>query len=385
MSTATAEAPVIESKPTPTPEDRAATVASLLRPPVIRDGIVVQPAKAPEPLKEVAKETPKEEKAVVAEVKKEESKKEEAKPDPKQSWEELRKGREAAEALAKQHEADLARTREEFETYKKQPVPKEYEEKLTKAEQRALELQQKLVAYDLQHEPEFQRISTGIQEAVQELAGYIVESGIPVAEVNAAIARWDEGQLYEWKEQMAPGAKLRFDEAFSTAIRLDRERTKKIQNAPQTMAEIQKARAAEQEQARKQHMDGLRGETKSILDELLEKQEIVKGDPALQTELSSLLDRAAGLNGERMSTRQILQNLAQSHVLARHFQRVDKERGELAEKLAAAEKTLAEREEFIKNLDSSTPNISPTGTAKAPVKADAAFIDSILHPVVKTG
>jgi len=382
MSTAIAEPPVTESKPTPA-EDRAATVGSLLRPTVIRDGITVVPAKPPEPLKEVVKEEKKEPPA--PEVKKEEPKKEDPKPDAKQSWEELRKGREAAEALAKQHEADLLRTREEFETYKKQPVPKEYEEKLTKAEQRALELQQKLVAYDLTQEPEFQRISSGIQEAVQELASYIVDSGIPVSEVNAAIARWDEGQLYEWKEQMTPGAKLRFDEAFSTAIRLDRERTKKMQNAPQTMAEIQKARAAEQEQARKQHMDTLRGDAKSVLDELLEKQQIVKEDPALQAEVSALLERATGLNGERVSTRKILSDLASAHVLARHFQRVDKERGELAEKLAAAEKTLAEREEFIKKLDSSTPNINPTGASKVSTKPDAAFIDSILHPVVKTG
>lgn len=383
MSTAIAEPPAAEVKPTPTPaEERASTVGSLLRPTVIRDGItVVPPPKAPEPLKEVPKEAPK-----AAEVKKEEPKKEEPKAnDQERNFAELRKAREADAALLKEREAELARVREEFETHKKQPVPKDFEEKLTKAEQRALELQQKLVAYDLTQEPEFQRISASISEAIEELAGYIVESGVPAAEVEAAIKRWDEGQLYEWKESLTPGAKLRFDEAFSTAIRLDRERTKKLQNAPQTMAEIQKARAAEQEQSRKQYLDSLRGDTKSVLDELLEKQEIVKNDPALQAELSGLLERAAGLNGERVSTRKILSDLAGAHVLARHFQRVDKERGELAEKLAAAEKTLAEREEFIKNLDGSTPNISPTGAAKTTGKPDAAFIDNLLHPVVKTG
>lgn len=389
MSTAILEPPVTEVVKTtpaapvaPTAEQKAATVASLLRPSVIKDGVLQTP-KAPEPLKEVAKEEVKAKETPVAEVKKEPEVK--APTDAEKNFAALREKAEAAEKRALEHEARIKAITEEYETLKKQPVPAEFSEKLTKAEQRAQELQQKLVAYDITQEPEFQKISTGIQEAVQELAGYVVESGVPVAEVNAAIARWDEGQLFEWKEAMTPGQRLRFEEAFSTAIRLDRERTKKLQNPQATMEQMQKARQAEQEAARKSRSEKMRAEAKSVLDELLEKKHISEDDQDLKKEVSELLFRSVDGGEEKLSVREVFRTIAQGHVLGRHFQRVEKQRSELAEKLAAAEKTLAERDEFIKSLNGSEPSINPTNTTKASDKPSDGFINSLLRPVVKTG
>lgn len=399
MSTATAEAPVetktaesvkteavkADVKVETSPPAKSELITSLLRP-----NVQVKDPKTGAVVAETGKKTEIKptDSAASTEVKTEikgETKTQE------QHFHDLRKAREADAAALKERDAELAKLREEHEILKKS-VPADWTEKLSAAEKReqeaqkkAQELQEHLVAVDLKFDPEIQQMQRIIETSVRELAGYIIESGVPFAEVNAAIREWDEDQLYVWKENLSPGKKQLFDVAFSEAVRTDRDYQKKLANPKMTMEEIGKRRMAEQEKQTQDYFEGLRREKGVILTELESAQEIVKNDPALRAELETLIDRAARLNGEPMPPAQILRHLANAHVLARHFQRVENEKGVLAEKLAGVEKTLAERDAFIAKLSGSSPVPgSGTGTA-ASVDDKKALVNKLIRPTVSVG
>lgn len=375
MSTAIAEPPpaVTETKPVetavaeaaPTPAQQDAMVESILRPTVAKIG-EAKPAPKVEAKTEAVKTEAK------AEVK-----------DVEKNWAELRAAREAAEKKASEHEARVKAITEEYETFKKNPVPKEVEERLTKSEQRALELQKELQTANLARDPEFQqKYSVPIEAAVKRMSAAFLAAGADQKEINAAVANWNEQQFSDWMEAMPPAQRLQAQAAYMRAVELDAQRQHELSNAEQGYQELQKNRATEQEQATKKYMDGLRAEKKAILDELNATQPIFKDDPALQEEVTTLIDKAAGLNGERLTPGTILRSMAQSQVLARHFQRVDKERGEAVAKVADLEAQVKLRDEQIAALSSSSPGINPTG-AKEGVDADA-IVNSILHPKIRT-
>lgn len=348
-----------------TEEEQAALVDSLLKPRKITDTQVQPPKPAPTP--EVKKEPVKEPE------KKTES-------DADRNFAALRQKAEEAEKRAIESEARLKAREEEFE---KNPVPKEFEEKLTAAEKRALEMQKELRASNLARDPDFQaKYSSGIESAMERMIQAAQAAGIDAKEAKSIVLQWNEQKFGEWIGEMQPTQRLQFEAAYQHAVTLDSQRSHELANADKAWEQMQKERSADSERAQKQYMDMLRSDRRAVLAELSDTHELFKTDEALRKETEGLLDKAAGLNGERMTTRQILQNLANGHVLARNFQRVEKENGELREQLATEKKARAEQDEFIKGLSASNPNINPT-VKKTEGAPDAAFIDGLIKPPVK--
>lgn len=379
MSTSIAEPPPAEVKTpveTKSAPDQDAIVQSLLKP-VVTGQPNVKKQPTPEPSKEEAK---------VPEVKTAEVKKpEEAKPqtDIDRNIVALR---EKAERLEKEHRDATERLKaisDEYETFKKNPVPKEFEERLNATAKERDEYRQQLRAADLARDPDFQRKYTdGIKTSLERMISTAVSGGAEQAEIQRAVSEWNVDKLGEIAESLPIGRKMEFQAAFTRAVELDGERSRELANAEQGWQEIQKTRQADQERAQKQYLESLRGDKKAVLSELLEKQDIFKSDAELQKETESLLDRAAGLNGEKLNARAVLSMVANSHVLARHFQRVDKERTELATKVEEQTKKIAELEEFIKGVNGSIPAPGPT-KGQQTGQPDEAFLNSLLHPSIR--
>lgn len=376
MSTAVAEPPVATEAPAAAP---AVDIQSLLKPSIIPKGQTTpinNPAPKAEAPPEAKKETPKD-------ASKEPAKEKPAENTPEHSWAELRKKSEAAEEARKALEVEHAKLREEYESFKKNPVPKEVHEKLTAAEKRAQEMQSELRAAALHRDPDFQRkYNEPIKGAMDRMEAVAVAAGIDPKEVKAAFASWNVEAFGQWAEAMTPGQKWDLQAAYQEAVRLDNERNRELSDAERAYEEREKARMGEQEKIKKQRADSLRGETNAIMEELLGSQEIVKSDESLRGEVLGLMERAAGLNGDQMTSKQILANLAKGHVLARHFERVEKERAELTEKLASVEKTLAERNEFIKSINGSIPTPGPTQAMKS-AGDEKELVNKLLHPSVR--
>jgi len=374
MSTEVLEAPPVVTEPpkvTPPAPNPAELVKSFLKP-------TVKPAGDAAPINPpVAKVDPPKVDAKPPEAEK-------PKPDAEKNWAELRAAREAAEKLAKEREEELTRVRTEYETFKKNPVPKEFEEKLTAAEKRALEMQERLRAADLAQDPEFQRkYAEPIQSSLELMRDAAVAAGVTPQEVTQAITAWDKSKFAEWLDAMPATEKMDFQAAYVRAVDLDRQRNHELKNASRAWEELSKTRQSEQERQQKLYLDSLRNETKSVLTELADSQEMFKNDPELQRETETLLNRAAGLDGERLPTKQILSNIAQAHVLARHFQRVDKELGESKAELEKLRKDLAERDAFIKGQNLAVPGINPTVVPSTSPGETQAMAAKFLRPIVR--
>jgi hypothetical protein len=381
MSTAIAEAPPTEVK-TEAP-DKKALVSSLLRP-------TVTPKDSPAPVK--APETKAEPVAKVESTKAEPVKSEpEKKPtEQEMNFAKLRESKEAADKLAAEREAaikakeeELGKLRTEYETFRKNPVPKEFEEKLTAAEKRAQELDAHLRVAALARHPDFQRkYNDGIKQQVDAMAAMMKQAGVEAPEIQTVLSRWDTTRMSEIHDSLDRPSQIRFAGLWSRAEELDNQRLAELADADRTYGEIEKQQKTAMEKAQADYIDGLKREKGAILTELEGSQEIFKNDPALRSEVEGLIDRAARLNGEPMTPGQILRSLANSHVLARHFERVQKEKGELADKLAATEKTLAERDEFIKKLNGSIPSPGEsTGTATAGDEKKV-LLSKLVHPTL---
>lgn len=305
---------------------------------------------------------------------------------------ELRKAREAAEALAteretaiKAKEAELLALRTEYDTFKKS-APVDLTEKLTAVEKRAQELDAELRVSNLARHPDFvKKYHDGIKQQVDGMAGLLKAAGVEAKEIQEALGRWDTAKLAEWHDGMDAATRIRFQNLWGRAEELDNQRVAELQQADQTWEEITNQQKAQMEKQNTDYFEGLRREKGVIITELESAQEIVKNDPVLRAELETLIDRAARLNGEPMPPAQILRHLANAHVLARHFQRVENEKGVLAEKLAGVEKTLAERDAFIAKLSGSSPVPGlGTGTA-ASVDDKKALVNKLIRPTVSVG
>lgn len=383
MSTAVAEAPkTVETPPaTPaaeTPPPRV-DIQSLLRPTIVKDGKVMNPAVKEAP-KEKAPDAPKDGKEA-----KEQPKEAPKQTDADKNFAAIRAKLEEAEKRHAEYEARIKNVTEEYETFKKNPVPKEYEERLTKAEKERQEYQERLRVTDLSRDPAFQRkYNEPISAAMEAMTAAATAAGIDAKEVQQAINGWNEDRFGEWLESMPPREKLRFQSAYGRAMELDTARNQELANSEQAMAELEKSRAGEHEAAQKRYLDALKDDKKAILSDLAEKQEIFKTDEGLRKEVEGLLDKSAGLNGEKLSARQMLGMIANAHVLARHFQRVEKEKGELAVQLEAAQKELESQKKILADMNGSFLPINPTGGAKTGKEEASDIVNAILKPKIRT-
>jgi hypothetical protein len=383
MSTAIAEPPPTEAKTvTPPPaEQKTALVESLLRPNVVvkdSKGAVVGETKPKQP------DAKPSEKPV-------ESKSEEVKPTEQElNFKALREKTEAVEKTAKEREEaiklrekELADLRAEYDTFKKNPIPKEFEEKLTAAEKRAQELDSQLRVAALSRHPEFQRkYNDGIKQQAEGMASMAKAIGIDPKEIQEALGRWDTTKFSEWFDAMDRPSQIRFQGFWGRAEQLDTERLMELENAEKTYGEMEKAQKSTMEKAQQDYVDGLRKEKTTILGELESSQELVKNDPALRAEIETLIDRAARLNGEPMQPGQILRSLANAHVLARHFERVSKEKADLSTELEGVKKTLAERDAFITKMNGGIPTPGPTGEKPAGDEKKA-LLQKLFNPTVR--
>lgn len=366
MSTAIAE-PEVKQTETKTEGDPAQIVAGILNPTVMKEGVPV--------VKSESKKEPK----------KEEHKPDAKQPDDKeQNFAALRKKYEEAEATAKTRDEELRKVREEFEAHRKNPVPKEFEEKLTAAERRALELDSALRAADLSRHPDFKRkYDTGIKTALEKMAQAAEASGLDRPAINSALNRWDKSTFGEWIGNMDAGTRLQFESAFHRAEELDSQRAIELQEAEKTWEDMQKQRGADMERQDRQRMDGLMADKRAALEELEKNNEGFRADEALRKETEALLDRAAGLNGERLTNRQILSNLAGAHVLARQFVRQGADLEGARKEIEDLKQKLEERDAFIKNANGSFPAITGSGVVNDG-KVDENFIAALLRPKVRT-
>jgi len=374
MSTATAEQLEVKTTPEPTPEQVKAEqmAASILRPGVVKEGVTIVPPLAK---KEPVKEEPKTEaKAPVVPDK--------PLSDKEINLGELRKAREAAEATLKEREAELAKAREEFETFKKNPIPKEFEEKLTTAEKRAQEFQRELQAAALGRDPDFQkRFNVPIQQNLDIISSVLVNNGVDKAEVAQMINQWDENRMAETADGLPPAARLKVTAAMMEAIRLDNQKQQEIQHADQTFAEMQKQRQQAQEQSQQEHLKSLQKDRDFVLAKFGEN-EIFKADEEVRKQTQEMLDSVIGVNGNKMPASNVLTILGSTFLAAKQLEKTIAEKTEMASKLEAAEKKIADQEEFIKSVQSGIP--VPNPTSGAPAGGDVnALVNSILKPRVR--
>lgn len=368
---ATETAPVIpaappaeENKGPLTPEQVDAVVGNLLKPKVSN-------------LPEIQKQKPA--------AKQDKPKEPEAKfeSDADKNFAALRKKAEEAEKRASEREAELTKVREEYDTFKKNPVPKEYEEKLTAAEKRAQELQANLRIADLARDPEFQgKYNKPIEASVRVMSNLFVEVGADAAEIKTAIATWNEEQFSDWADMLPAAKRLRFNAAYQKAIELDMQRNQELADSETTWTNIQKQRQTEAENNQKQYLASLKSERNSVFAEIEATHKELLADPDIRRQTEEMLDRAIGADGKGLSTRDMLSSLAHTHTLAHHFKRVEGERAKLVEENAALKAKLEERDTFIKGVNGSIP--VPSGSAPSQSAADVdSIVGKLLRPSVR--
>jgi hypothetical protein len=364
MSTAIAEPP-----PAAEVKTEPSVVDSLLRPSIATGkGEVIRKG---EPEVKIDTEKPE----AKPEPKKVEEKKEEPKSEVKtqeHNFAELRKAREAAEATAKEREealktreAELAAIKQEIETLKQRPDPKTFEDQIKALQEERDGYSKELKASALARHPEFiKKYADSIKSQVDGMATLMKNAGIEPAEIQAALGRWAGAKLSEIHDAMDRPSQIRFAAMWQRAEQLDEERIMELRNSETAYGEFQKQQQGAFEQQQQKGRELLQRETSTIIGELEASQELVKNDPALKAEIQALLEGAARLTpdaSKHLGTGQILRNVANAHVLSRHFQRVEKEKADLATELETTKKTLAERDEFIKSMNGSIPTPGPNG------------------------
>lgn len=367
--TATIEPPANLSPAGKTPEQIEQTVNALFSPKVA--GVPEKHKAAP-----VAKEQPKE-------------KEQEQKKSHEESFAELRGKYEASEKAVKEWEAkygtrdaEAKKTLEEFESYKKNPIPKEFEEKLIAAEKRAAEYQQRLRTVDLARDPEFQaKYDTPMQVAMKNMAQMLVDSGISQEEVTSAVRNWNEGQFSEWFDGMQPAQKLRAMAQYQRVIDLDTAKQAELSDSERVSQNLSKQREEQAQAMQKQYLDNLINARKSVLDKVREEQKDKGITDEIWKQTEQLLDGAIGVNGTKVDPQSVMQVIANTHILSHHFQRVDAERIKLAEELEAVKKTLVERDEFIAKQSGSTV-VPGSLSTKTTDNADE-IVNKLLKPQVK--
>jgi len=377
MSTAaTIDSPVQETKTAPTAEDRKAFGLSMLRPKVQVDGMV--PA-VQEPEKKPAEVI----KPPEGEVKVDPPKVDE-KPDPKEhNIAELRKMRDEArkqnEEVAKQLEAEKAeraRIAAEYEEFKKQPAPKEFLEKLTKAEQEKEQIRLELRAASLERDPVFRKeYNDRINANATTMRDLLTASGVDPKEANQMIGTWNEDQFAGALANMTPGQEVKFKAAWMQAEQIESDRRAALANADQ---EWKKRETAAQEHARLQQEQGqkyLKNEQDALFRELAE-QEHLKGNAELLKAARESVDASY-----QMPPKEIMRHVATARLLAEGVKIKDAEIAKLKSDYEELKKKHDEQAEFIKSRNGGTPRVNPTDPAEKP-EDKKARANAFLHPTI---
>lgn len=383
MSTATAELPAKGTEKTetlppagdaPTPKQKEAFLDIFRKAPkeaVVKEKTVTE---APKETKEVVKEVLK------SETKVEEKKPEAVKEDKPDNFAALRQKAEAAEKAAADAAAERDRLRAEYEEYKKKPAPKEVMDELEMTKKEKAEYQKRLREADLARDPEFNaRFDNPIRASMEQMVNIAVAAGVERKDAAAVVSAWDKGQFREWLSTMDDLQKTEFGAAMQNAVMLYNQKETELANAEQTWKERVKQQEEQQKTQREQYLSGLSADIEANLKELAETP-LGKDHTELLTETRTLLRRAGGLEGERIDNKTLLGMVGKSLLLAKGFERQEKALAEKAEKIAELEKTLAERDAFIKEQSSATPSVNGSlSTTKTSAKAAA---QAILNPVI---
>lgn len=388
MSTAVAEPPPatdqakVEALP-PNKAEQDAILASIRRPKVEVTSVVQHKVEKPvEKVAEAKTDPPKE--PVKTEVKAEAK---DGGKDPGASWAELRKQKEEAEQraterelLLKTRDEEMTKLQQEFETYRKNPVPKEVEERLTKAEQERAEYQKELRIAALHRDPEFNRkYDTGIQSAMKRMVESAVAAGVDKTVATKAVSMWDRSAFGEWAAGMGDMEKLEFGASMQRAVELHDAKQSELENADTTWQQLQQQREADQKQQQEQYRGLLAKDADDALKEL-SAMEIAKLHPDATKEAEALMRRAAGLNGERPTSRELLGIVGKSLLLARGFEKQAETIKSHEDKIAELVKKLGEQEAFIKEQRGAEPGISSAISGTPEDKK--ALVNSFLNPRV---
>lgn len=383
MSTATAEPPATEVKlppagdiPTPAQKDAFLNLfrgkKAAPKEAIIEDKVVTEaPAGTPPPVVEKKAETP----PPVVE------KKEEPKSDADKNFAALRQKAEAKEKEAAEAAAERDRLKAEMEELRKRPAPEEFVKELELTKKERAEYQKRLREADLARDPEFNaKYDTGIQTAMQQMVDIVAATGVDRKEASAAVSAWNKGQFADWMEGLGPVEKLEFGAAMQQVMSLYGQKQTELSQAEQTWQGLQKQREESAKQEREKYLGNLNSEIEANLKELAETP-LGKDHTDLLAETRTLLRRAGGLEGERIDNKSLLGMVGKSLLLAKGFERQEKALAEKAEKIAELEKTLAERDEFIKKVNGATPGI---GGKLPPAQQDRkALARAMLNPVVR--
>lgn len=380
MSTAAAPAtPVTEPPPldpsgAPTPEQKDA-ILKMFKP----RGKVEMPKETPkEPVKEVVKA---EVKTDPTEKKVEPAKVDEPNPNVEKNFAALRTKAEAAEAAAKAAADERDRLRAEYEEYKKKPAPEDVLKEMEALRKSRDEYQRELRTAALQRDPEFNaKYDTPIRSGMQQMVDILTASGIPKEDAVKAVPAWNKTQFAEWMDTMGPVEKLEFGAAMQQVVTLYGQKQAELENAEQTWQGLTKQR----EEASKAQQEAYRASLKADIAEALKEAAetpLGKEHADVLKEAQALVERAAGINGERLSNREMLGLISKSHLLATGFQKQSATLAERDAKIAELEKTLGERDAFIKEQHGSIP--SPSGTKGEGTVDRKALAKSFLNPVIR--
>lgn len=381
MSTATAEPPATEPNVAELTKlaamPKADIAASFLGPGIVRDGnrIEAKPAPVVDPPKEEPKEkveVPKIDPPKVDPPKTEP-------PAPKTKEDSIQDLRATRDQHAKDLETErkaLADLRAEIEELKKQPAPKDFQEKMTALEKERDTYRQELRGAALERDPEFRKeYDEKINSQAGDMIRLMVSSGAPEAEAKSAVANWNESYFAEKVDEMDPLKRVKFTGAWQEAERLNRERQGKIQNAETEWQARQQQQETAQKQQGEEYQRQLFAERDSLYKELFATDGL-RENADLQAKAREAVEASFAF-----TPRQIMHSVASARLLAESVIQKDGEIKELKEKHAALEKKAGELEEFVKNANGAVPRVGPsTGNEQAPDRK--AIAEQFLNPVI---
>lgn len=380
-TTATAEAPKTETKEVvlppigdaPTPAQKDAFLN------LFRGKKAAPKEQVTEPVKEVT-EVVKTEPAK-AEVKAEVVKEEKPQSDADKNFAALRQKAEAAEKAHADAQAEIAKFKTEMEELRKKPAPKEFMDELELTKKEKADYQKRLREADLSRDPEFNaQFDTPIRGAMQRMVDIAVAAGIPKEDAVKTVSTWNKSTMAEWLDgTLGPVEKMEFGAEMQQAQSLYSQKEAALAQADQTWQGMQKQREEATKQQRAQYLTTLELDIEANLKELGETP-LGKDHTELLAETRTLLRRAGGLEGERIDNKNLLGMVGKSLLLAKGFERQEKALAEKVEKITELEKTLAERDAFIKEVNGGTPAIGGKLPAKGQDAKSAAR--SILNPVI---
>lgn len=379
MSTATLEPPAeIKAEPSPlagappTPAERADILRGMFGD---KAEAKITPPKAEEKKEEakaeVVKEAPKE-------TAKEQPKEEAKASDKEENLAALRQKWEASDKLAKEHEAALKAAREEFENFKKNPVPKEVQDKLSAIEKERDEYRQHLRVAALQRDPDFNRkYSVPIESGMKQMVEMLTAAGVEQKDATKAVSGWNEQFFAEVVDGMDSVGKLKFGAAMQRVVELYGQKEAELADADNTWKSIETKRAEDAKKQSDMLKKMLADDAETVLKDLAET-DLGKTDAELLNTAKAAIRNAVGLDGEGVPNRELMRLIGSGTMLAKAFERKSAELAEKEAKIAELHKQIEEKDTFIKERAGSVPNVngSRTGTVsdKEARKAEAKSI-----------